>query len=84
VGGAVNDIDYLVYYENDGTGNFTRQEIPIPEPSATGTVATCVADFNHDGFVDIYGATDRWNAGNEARMWLMKNKGTTPLDFDFK
>ncbi len=84
IGGTVNDIDYLVYYENDGTGHFTRQEIPIPEPSATGTVATCVADFNHDGYIDIYGANDRWNAGNEARMWLMKNKGTTPMDFDFK
>lgn len=75
VGGTVNDIPYLVYYENDGTGNFTRSEIPIPNEDCTGTVAICAKDFNNDGWVDIFGATDRWNAGNEARMWFYKNKG---------
>ncbi|MCP2519108.1 PilC/PilY family type IV pilus protein [SCandidatus Aminicenantes bacterium Aminicenantia_JdfR_composite] len=81
VGGTVNDIAYLVYYENDGTGYFTRSEIPIPNPDATGTVATCVADFNLDGFIDIFGATDRWNAGNEARMWIFKNINGTEFQF---
>ncbi len=75
VGGSVNDYDYLVYYVNDGTGNFTRNEIVIPNSNATGTVATAVGDFNQDGRLDIFGATDRWNAGNEARMWLMVNNG---------
>ena len=83
IGGTVNDIGYLVYYENDGTGNFTRKEILIPNPDCTGTVATCVADFDHDGRLDIVGANDAWNAGNEARMWLMENKGAQ-LDFEFK
>ena len=81
IGGTVNDIPYLVYYENDGTGYFTRSEIPIPNPDATGTVATCVADFNLDGFIDIFGATDRWNAGNEARMWIFKNINGTEFRF---
>ncbi|MCK4337505.1 MAG: VCBS repeat-containing protein, partial [Candidatus Aminicenantes bacterium] len=75
VGGTVNDYDYLVYYINDGTGNYTRNEIIIPDSDATGTVATAAADFNQDGRIDIFGATDRWNAGNEARMWLMINNG---------
>jgi len=75
VGGSVNDIPYLVYYENDGTGHFTRSEIPIPVSECTGTVATCVADFHNDGWIDIFGANDRWNAGNEARMWIMKSNG---------
>jgi len=75
VGGTVNNIAYLVYYENDGTGFFTRKTIPIPNPTCTGTVATCIADFKRDGWKDIFGATDRWNAGNEARMWLFKNNG---------
>lgn len=75
IGGAVNDINYLVYYDNDGTGNFIRKEIAIPRDDCTGTVATCVADFNHDGYTDIFAATDRWNAGNEARMWMQRNQG---------
>lgn len=87
IGGTVNDYNYLVYYENDGTGYFTRHEIPIPNDNCTGTVATCVTDFNNDGLIDIFAATDRWNAGNEARMWFMKNSGDvvggTP-QFDFR
>lgn len=80
VGGSVNDYHYLVYYQNDGTGNFTRHEIPIPVDECTGTVATCVDDFNNDGLVDIFAATDRWNAGNYARMWFMKNTGEVEED----
>lgn len=78
IGGSVNDIPFLVYYENDGAENFTRYEIPIPIAVCTGTVATGVKDFNNDGFIDIFAGTDRWNAGNEARMWFMKNTGNFP------
>jgi len=85
IGATVMDVDHLVYYENDGTGNFTYGEIPIPVPDCTGTVATVVADFNNDGWVDIFAANDRWNAGNEARMYIWKNLGlmeTSPGVFD--
>lgn len=75
IGGTVNDVDHLVYYTNDGTGYFTRSEIPIPVPDCTGTVATIVADFNNDGWIDIFAANDRWNAGNEAHMYFWKNMG---------
>ncbi|MHB8095114.1 MAG: PilC/PilY family type IV pilus protein [Candidatus Aminicenantales bacterium] len=75
IGGSVMNVPYLVYYENDGLGAFTRKEIAIPTASCTGTVATCVADFKNDGHLDIFGATDAWNAGNEAHMWLFKNEG---------
>jgi len=86
IGGTVNDISYLVYYENDGTEGFTRHELTIPNDDCTGTVAICVADFNHDGRIDIFAATDRWNAGNEARMWFMKNQGIVDgqLEFEFR
>ncbi|MFQ6108969.1 MAG: PilC/PilY family type IV pilus protein, partial [Candidatus Aminicenantales bacterium] len=92
IGGTVHDVAYLVYYENDGTGFFTRYEIPIPEPDVTGTVATCVADFDHNGFIDIFGANDRWIAGNYAHMWIMRNQGliegagpgVLPVNFEFK
>jgi hypothetical protein len=86
IGGTVNDVDHLVYYENDGTGNFTYSEIPIPVPECTGTVATVVGDFNNDGWTDIFAANDRWNTGgNEARMYLWKNLGlveTSPGIFE--
>jgi hypothetical protein len=91
IGATVMDVDHLVYYENDGTGFFTRSEIPIPVPECTGTVATVVADFNNDGWVDIFAANDRWNAGNEAHMYFWKNLGlveTSPgvfkPDFQFR
>lgn len=73
VAGSVNAWPYLVYYQNDGTGRFIRSEIPIPRPDCTGTVALAVTDFKKDGRPDIFGATDRWNAGNQAHMWIFKN-----------
>ncbi len=76
IGGSVMDIPFLVYYQNDGNENFTRHELPIPIPACTGAVATCVSDFNLDGYIDIFAGTDRWNAGNEAHMWFMKNTGS--------
>jgi hypothetical protein len=76
IGGSVMDIPYLVYYENDSQGNFTRHTLSIPIAECTGSVATCVYDFNLDGYIDIFAGTDRWNAGNEARMWFMKNTGS--------
>jgi len=89
IGGTVQDIAYLVLYENDGNENYTRKTISIPEPDCTGTVATCVADFNHDGYIDIFAATDRWNAGNYAHMWFQKNLGIVggeegELTFEFR
>lgn len=75
LGGSVEDYSYLVFYENDGTGNFTRKEIPIPDATCNGTVITLVEDFDQDGLVDIFGANDRWRADNPAKMWVMKNKG---------
>jgi outer membrane protein assembly factor BamB len=87
IGATVMDVDHLVYYQNDGTGNFTYSEIPIPVPECTGTVATVVADFNNDGWVDIFAANDHWNtpALNEARMYMWKNLGlveTSPGVFE--
>ncbi len=89
VAGTVTDIAYLVFYENDGTGYFTRYEIPIPNPDCTGTTTTNLGDFNQDGWIDIMCGNDRWRTENDARMWMFKNKGPTegegiPLDFEFK
>jgi hypothetical protein len=77
VAGSVNGWPYLAYYQNDGTGRFIRSEIPIPIANCTGAVALAATDFKKDGRPDIFGATDAWNAGNQARMWLFKNMGRT-------
>lgn len=96
VAGTVNDIPFLVYYDNDGSGYFTRREIPIPLPECTGPLATCVGDFTGDGLPDIFGATNLWTKDNppgpedEARIWMFKNEGlvdpgTGPeVEFSFK
>jgi len=75
VGGTVNNIAYLVYYENDGLGHFTRKELAIPVASCTGSVGVLGKDFTNDGWPDIFSATDAWNAGNQAHMWFMRNHG---------
>ncbi|MGB9836325.1 MAG: PilC/PilY family type IV pilus protein [Candidatus Saccharicenans sp.] len=79
VAGSVNGWPYLVYYQNDGTGHFSRSEIPIPLATCTGTVALAVTDFRKNGRPDIFGATDAWNAGNQAHMWIFKNLGQTQM-----
>ena len=73
--GSVNNYPYLVYYINDGTGHFTRQTIAIPNAACTGPVGLSTADFTGDGLPDIFVATDAWNAGNQAHMWIMRNRG---------
>ena len=88
VAGSVEDYAYLVFYENDDTGYFTRHEIPIPNPDCTGTDTTNIEDFNQDGWLDIMCANDRWRAGNDARMWMFENKGLQeggglPLNLEF-
>ncbi len=88
VAGSVADLAYIVFYENDGTGYFTRYDVPIPNPDCIGAVATCVGDFNQDGWVDLILSNDKWRAGNDARMWMYKNKGLIegvgiPVDFEF-
>jgi hypothetical protein len=75
VGGTVNNIAYLVYYENDGLGHFTRKEIAIPVASCTGSVGVLGRDFTNDGWPDIFVATDAWNAGNQAHAWFLRNRG---------
>jgi len=88
VAGSVEDFNYIVFYENDGTGYFTRNELPIPNPDCIGAVATCVGDFNQDGWIDLMCSNDVWHTDNWARMWMYKNNGIAegegiPVDFEF-
>jgi hypothetical protein len=88
VSGSVEDVPFMVYYDNDGTGYFTRHEIPIPNPDCTGPTTTNAGDFDQDGLIDIFCTMDIWQSGNEARMWIFENKGPAeggglPVDFEF-
>ncbi|NIM59762.1 MAG: PQQ-binding-like beta-propeller repeat protein [Candidatus Aminicenantes bacterium] len=87
--GSVEDYAFLVFYKNDGTGYFTRHELPIPDPNCIGAVATCVGDFNQDGWLDLMCSNDVWHAGNDARMWMYRSKGPAegegiPVIFEFE
>jgi hypothetical protein len=73
--GSVNNYNFLAYYENDGTGNFTRKTITIPNAACTGSVGLSVRDLTGDGLPDLFVATDAWNAGNQAHMYILRNKG---------
>lgn len=73
--GSVNNYAYLVYYQNDGTEHFTRQTITIPTAACTGAVGIAVAKFTGGQYPDIFAATDAWNAGNQAHMWILRNGG---------
>jgi hypothetical protein len=89
VAGSVADLAYIVFYENDGTGYFTRYDVPIPNPDCIGAVATCAGDFNQDGWIDLMLSNDKWRAGNDARMWMYTNRGLAegegiPVDFEFE
>ncbi len=87
--GTIEDIPYLVFYKNDGTGYFTRYEIPIPRPDCTGPVATIIEDFDQDGWPDIMSTMDQWQSGNSSKLWMMRNNGLQegggiPVDFEFR
>ncbi|MDW7761846.1 MAG: PilC/PilY family type IV pilus protein [Acidobacteriota bacterium] len=83
VGGTVNDQPFLVYYQNDGHGYFTREEIAIPDPTCTRVVATMAADFTNNGWPDIFAATDGIEAGtNNAKMWFLRNHGLKEIEVE--
>jgi len=84
VAGTVEDVPYIVYYDNDGTGRFTRHVIPLPEPLATGPVGLFADDYNNDGYPDILGVTDGLITGHESRAWLFRNLGLVDGSLDLR
>jgi hypothetical protein len=87
--GSVEWVDHLVYYSNDGTGNFTRYTIPITDSSCIGTTGIGAGDFDNDGRLDLMCANDSLRTGNLAKLYMFKNKGNNqgggiPVNFEFK
>ena len=85
VAGSVGWTAFLVYYENDGTGHFTRNEIAIPDATCVGAVGIMTDDFTGDGRADIFVATDRAYRGGttEARIWFLRNRGVVDGQVDW-
>ncbi len=77
VGGSVSNANFLVFYQNDGKGAFTRSTIAIPNASCYGTVAIMAGDFTNDGRPDLFVATDaayRGMPAYQARIWFLRNE----------
>jgi|GEM_PF-245017 len=78
--GSVGTANYLVFYQNDGKGAFTRSTIAIPNPACVGTVAIMAGDFTNDGRIDVFVATDsmyRQSQGlltAQSRIWFLRNE----------
>lgn len=76
VAGTVGTTPYLVYYENDGTGYFSRHELAIPNASCVAAVGIMANDFTGDGRPDIFVATDSaYGSVAQARIWFLRNRG---------
>jgi PilY1 beta-propeller domain/FG-GAP-like repeat len=79
VAGTVGTQAFLAFYENDGTGHFTRSEIAITNATCVGSVGIEVQDFTGDGRPDIFVATDEAYRGGtaQARIWFLRNLGVS-------
>jgi len=88
--GTVELVDHLCYYSNDGTGHFTRYNLPIANSGCIGVTALAVGDFNNDGLLDIMCSNDYVRHKiNPAKLFMYKNKGNNsgggiPVNFEFK
>ena len=83
--GTVGTAAYLVYYENDGTGHFSRNEIAIPDATCVAVVGIMANDFTGDGRPDIFVATDSaYGSVPQARIWFLRNRGLVAGDIDWR
>jgi PilY1 beta-propeller domain/FG-GAP-like repeat len=75
--GSVSTAAFLAYYQNDGTGHFTRNEIAITNATCVAPVGLEAKDFTGDGRPDIFVTTDAAYRGGtaQARIWFLRNLG---------
>ncbi len=85
VAGTVGTTAYLVYYENDGTGQFSRNELVIPNATCVAVVGILANDFTGDGRPDLFVATDSaYGSVPQARIWFMRNRGLVNGEVDWQ
>ena len=84
VAGTVGTTPYIVYYENDGTGHFARNEIAITNATCVAVVGILADDFTGDGRPDLFVATDSaYGSVPEARIWFLRNRGLVNGDVNW-
>ena len=83
--GSVGTSAFLAYYENDGTGHFTRSEIAIPNSTCVAPVGIMTNDFTGDGRPDMLVVTDSAYRGDptQSRLWILRNRGLVNGDVDW-
>jgi len=66
-----------VLYLNDGKGNFSESELPLPLKDKIATGAVAIHDFDQDGLPDIFVGNRNSNNlyGKPGSGYLMKNQG---------
>ena len=69
--GAARDEDWVVWYENDGNQNFTKQSVS-EEGGFDGPRTVQTADFDNDGDLDVVSAALK---GGEVAWWLNNGNG---------
>ncbi len=70
VSGASNDL----YYQNDGSGNFTSATLPIPDSSTSNVSCYQLGDIDNDGDIDIL--TQDGGVGKTVTFWVNNGSGS--------
>lgn len=66
----------LRFYQNDGKGNFSKDQQAAPGIHVTGSCVRA-ADFDRDGNIDLFigGRVQPWNYGSTPESYLLRNEG---------
>ncbi|MEN0047649.1 MAG: FG-GAP-like repeat-containing protein [Bacteroidota bacterium] len=64
-------------YQNDGKGNFTKDENSIPDLSTNCSFGAAWGDMNGDGYLDLVIANCKGNAAQSPSNTLLRNNGGT-------
>ena len=67
--GGFSGADQIVWYENDGSGNFSGRQVIGSDSYTTSVIA---ADINNDGDMDVLGASDQ----NNPKVSWYENNGS--------
>lgn len=72
---TISDVDKIVWYENDGQGNFGSQQ--IISDSSINSICIIACDLDNDGDNDVlYGSTNSSSSMNDSKLSWWKNNGS--------